>query len=87
MVICTSKLTVKALAPLTSPQALSDMIQNLVKETNFKLQRGKLQRTLGDWSRWSGSTNLTTVRITDSMCLLKLKLLQTTKEEKSHSHF
>ncbi len=42
------------------------MVQNFVKETNFKLQRGKLQCTSGDWSHWPGSTNLAVVKITDS---------------------
>ncbi len=60
---------------LITPTLLSVMIQNLVRETNFRLQRGKLQCTSGDWSHWAGSTNLAVVKITDSMCLLKLKLL------------
>ena len=47
-----------------------------VKETNFELQRGKLQCPSGDWSSWFGSTNLAIVKITDSICLLMLKVLR-----------
>ena len=61
---------------LIIPPVLSVVIQNLVKETNFELQRGKLQCTSGDWSHWPGSPNLAVVKITDSMCLLKLKPLR-----------
>ncbi len=65
MLTCTGKLNAKALAHSSHP--LSGMIQNLVKETNFELQRGKLHCTLEDWGSWSGSTNLATVKITDSI--------------------
>ncbi len=52
-------------AQLFGEQAVN--VHSLVKEINLELQRGKLHCTLGEWSRWTGSTNLAIVEITDSM--------------------